>query len=217
MHLNVAVIAKECHPGRVKTRLCPPLTPDQAAALAQISLSQTLETVRRLPVHRRLLVMDGTPRERDAAGFVVVPQVSGGLDQRLAAICELSNGPLLIVGMDTPQLNGGHLDQLLDDWATAAPVHDAWLGTATDGGFWALAMREPRGDLIRGVPMSTETTGSDQLGRLVDAGLHVGMLPRLSDVDTFADAVSVAAQTPGTAFAAAVDVLADVVLQGSQL
>lgn len=216
LQLTVAVIAKECLPGRVKTRLCPPLTADQAAGLAQVSLSQTLETVRELPAVRRLLVMDGTPREQDAAGFQVVPQVEGGLDRRLAAICELADGPLLIIGMDTPQANSAHLEQLLADWLTPAPVHDAWLGMAADGGFWALAMREPRGDLILGVPMSTATTGSHQLARLLGAGLSVGTLPQLSDVDTFDDALLVAALVPRTAFAAEVRLLASAVETGSR-
>ena len=52
MDLTVAVIAKECVPGRVKTRLSPPLTPERAAALAQLSLSRTLDSVRSLPARR---------------------------------------------------------------------------------------------------------------------------------------------------------------------
>ncbi len=70
--LTVAVIAKECLPGRVKTRLSPPLSPEGAAALAQLSLSRTLDTVRLLPARNRVLVMDGTPKAADAEGFTVV-------------------------------------------------------------------------------------------------------------------------------------------------
>lgn len=203
-NVTVAVIAKECLPGRVKTRLCPPLTPAQAAAVAQASLSQTLEFVRGLPVAARLLVLDGTARPEDADGFRLIPQATGGLDQRLAAICAAVPGPLLILGMDTPQLELQHVQELLDDWAAPSPVHDAWLGRASDGGFWGLAMHTPRGDLIRGVRMSTDQTGAEQLARLTGAGLQVGQLPMLDDVDTFADAAHVAAMVPGTAFAAAV-------------
>ncbi len=216
MNLTIAVIAKECLPGRVKTRLCPPLTPVQAAGLAQVSLSQTLETVRLLPAALRFLVMEGTPGEQDASGFRVLPQATGGLDERLAAICDLAGGPLLIIGMDTPQLDRTHVEDLLTDWASPAPFCDAWLGPASDGGFWALAMRDPRGEHIRGVPMSTDRTGAIQLDRLINAGLNVGVLPRLDDVDTFDDARTVAALAPATAFAAAVEVLSADVAVGSQ-
>ncbi|WP_246527787.1 TIGR04282 family arsenosugar biosynthesis glycosyltransferase [Pseudarthrobacter albicanus] len=205
MDLIVAVIAKECLPGRVKTRLSPPLTPGQAASLAQLSLSRTLETVRLLPVRNRLLVMDGTPAAADAEYFTVVPQSSGGLDERLAAICDAATGPLLIVGMDTPQFSADDVAPLLQDWSTQANVHDAWLGPATDGGFWALALRRPVGELVRGVPMSTERTGASQFARLSAAGLSVGMLPELRDMDHFSDALEIAARIPGSGFARAVE------------
>lgn len=205
MNLTVAVIAKECLPGRVKTRLSPPLTPQRAAGLAQLSLSRTLDTVRHLPVRERLLVMEGTPADADTKNFTVVSQSSGGLDERLAAICDAVTGPLLIIGMDTPQFSIGDVAPLLQDWATPIAVHEAWMGPATDGGFWALAIRHPVGELIRGVPMSTGTTGASQLARLCAAGLHVGMLPELRDMDHFSDALEIAAAIPGTGFAHAVD------------
>lgn len=207
MNLTIAVIAKECSPGKVKTRLTPPLTPEQAAALAQTSLSQTLETVRSLPAARRLLVFDGRPGEGDAAGFEVVAQGAGGLDERLAAICSLTAGPLLILGMDTPQLCRDQLAPLLSDWAAPAPVprRSAWLGPASDGGFWALGLYRPDGGLLRGVEMSTPDTGAQQLDRLAGSGLDVGLLPVLRDVDYFADAVAAARECGGTPFALAVD------------
>jgi glycosyltransferase A (GT-A) superfamily protein (DUF2064 family) len=204
MDLTVAVIAKECVPGRVKTRLSPPLTSERAAALAQLSLSRTLDTVRLLPARDRLLVMGGTPGERDAEGFTVVPQAAGDLDERLAAICDAVTGPLLIIGMDTPQFSPNHVAPLIDDWSSPAPFHEAWMGPATDGGFWALALRRPDGTLIRGVPMSTDTTGVEQLARLAAAGLTVGILPELRDMDHFSDALQIATEIPGSGFACAV-------------
>jgi len=204
MDLTVAVIAKECVPGRVKTRLSPPLPAQSAADLAQLSLSRTLDSVRSVPARRRLLVMDGTPTAWDAAGFTVLPQASGGLDERLAALCDVVSGPLLIIGMDTPQFSLDHVALLLRDWSTVLARHEAWIGPATDGGFWALALLRPDGALIRGVPMSTATTGDRQLGRLTGAGLTVGMLPGLRDMDYFSDAVQIAAEIPDSLFAEAV-------------
>ncbi|MGY4542987.1 glycosyltransferase A (GT-A) superfamily protein (DUF2064 family) [Arthrobacter sp. UYNi723] len=208
MNLTIAVIAKECIAGKAKTRLTPPLTPAQAAALAQTSLSQTLETVRSLPAARRLLVFDGTPRRRDAAGFEVVAQGTGALDERLAAICSRVTGPLLILGMDTPQISPAPLAELVEDWSAAMPRHDAWIGPASDGGFWALGLHRPDGGLVRGVEMSTPRTGARQLARLAGAGLVVGLLPTLTDVDHFADALAAARDCSGTPFARAVDRLA---------
>lgn len=206
--LTVAVVAKECVPGRVKTRLCPAFSSDEAAMVAATSLQATLDTVRSLPAARRILFFDGVPDPATAAGFDLLPQPAGELDVRLAALCDAVDGPLLIVGMDTPQLTAHQLSPLLADWGGA----DAWFGAAEDGGFWALALAVPEGPLIRGVPMSRADTGARQLDRLRRAGLAVGMLPLLRDVDTPADAKAVAAALPGSEFAAAVRrVLDDVV------
>lgn len=207
-NLTLAVIAKECLPGKVKTRLSPALTPHQAADLAQASLSQTLRNVRQVPAHSRLLVMEGTPLSCDSAGFTVVSQGAGGLDERLGAICDGVDGPLVILGMDTPQFTAELLAPLLADWSTGEPAFDSWLGMACDGGYWAIALHRPEGDLIRGVPMSTPHTGTDQLQRLLRAGHTVGDLGYLTDVDTFPAALHVASQCPGTPFAVAVRTLA---------
>ncbi len=82
---EVLVIAKEPVAGRVKTRLCPPFTPAEAAELAAAALADTLEAVLALPARRRVLVLDGRPGPWVPPGFDVVPQSAGGLDERLAA------------------------------------------------------------------------------------------------------------------------------------
>ena len=200
---TLLVIAKEPVPGRVKTRLTPPYTPQQAAMLAEASLADTLRTVAALPVRRRVLVLRGRsgPWLPADAGFEIVPQSEGGLDTRIAAAFADCDGPALLVGMDTPQLTAGHLAGPLAPEGFAR--YDAWFGPALDGGFWALGMAEPDPSLVRGVPMSTDRTGAVQRSRLLHAGLRVGELPRLRDVDTAADAAAVAAEAPGSRFAAA--------------
>jgi len=102
---TVLVIAKQPVPGRVKTRLTPPYTPREAAALAEAALADTLHTVLRVPARRRLLVLDGTPGPWLPPGFDLAAQPPGGLDERIAAAFALcGRGPALLVGMDTPQL-----------------------------------------------------------------------------------------------------------------
>lgn len=198
----VVVIAKECLPGRVKTRLTPPFTPADAARLAAASLDDTLATVAALSVGRRVLYFDGTEPPAAARGFDILAQSGGGLDARLADVFDALAEPTLLVGMDTPQLAAEHVAaalMALESPHPAAP--DAWIGPAADGGFWALAMREPRGDLIRGVGMSRADTGAVQRRRLERAGLRIGTLPVLADVDTAAEASVIAAAAPGTRFA----------------
>ncbi|MBO7935965.1 DUF2064 domain-containing protein [Streptomyces sp. S9] len=192
---TLLVIAKAPVPGRVKTRLTPPFTPDEAASLAAAALADTLRTVAAAPAARRVLVLDGAPGPWLPPGFDVVPQCAGGLDERLADAFARCAGPALLIGMDTPQVT----PELLGvDFAGC----DAYFGPAEDGGFWALGLAEPDPALLRGVPMSTPVTGTVQRERLAAAGLRVRELPRLRDVDTAADAHAVAALAPHGRFAA---------------
>nr|WP_308309080.1 DUF2064 domain-containing protein [Streptomyces sp. CHD11] len=191
--VTLLVIAKEPRPGRVKTRLTPPFTPGEAAALAEAALADTLDAVARTPARRRVLVLDGTPGPWLPPGVEVVPQCAGGLDERLAAAFAGCDGPALLIGMDTPQVTP---ELLTVDFAGC----DAYFGPAEDGGFWALGLAEPDPGLLRGVPMSTPDTGAAQRRRL--ARLRVRDLPRLRDVDTAYDAAAVAATAPGGRFAA---------------
>jgi glycosyltransferase A (GT-A) superfamily protein (DUF2064 family) len=192
---TLLVIAKQPVPGRVKTRLVPPCTYEQAAALAEAALADTLRTAATVPARRRVLVLDGEPGPWLPPGYDIVPQCGGPLDERLAAAFAAVRGPALLIGMDTPQVTR---DLLTVDWNAA----DAVFGPAADGGFWALGLRVPDPDLLRGVPMSTPDTGAIQRARLLAAGLRVTDLPQLRDVDTAADAVAVAVQAPESRFAA---------------
>lgn len=196
---TLLLLAKEPVPGRVKTRLTPPCSPEQAADLAAAALRDTLDAVLAVPGCRPLLVLDGRPPAWLPAGLAVVPQVPGDLDERLAgAFAAAGPGPALLVGMDTPQVGA----DLLAEAVRALDEHDAVFGAAVDGGWWALGLRRSDPGLLRGVPTSRSDTGTRQRARLLEAGLRVADLPVQRDVDTAADADAVAALAPDTRFAA---------------
>jgi rSAM/selenodomain-associated transferase 1 len=197
--VDLVVIAKEPRPGRVKTRLTPPYTPGQAAALAEAALADTLDTVVATPAVRRVLALAGEPGPWLPPGIEIVAQRGEGLDERLAAAFDDAHRgrPLVLIGMDTPQVTTG----LLAAAGKALATHHAVLGPAGDGGFWLLGLRTPDPRLLAGVPMSRPDTGAAQLARLRRAGLRVAELPELTDVDTAADAERVAASAPYGRFA----------------
>jgi rSAM/selenodomain-associated transferase 1 len=203
----IVVMAKEPLPGRVKTRLCPPLEPEQAAALAEAALADTLAAVAWTPAPRRVLVLDGSAGAWLPSGFEVVAQRGDGLAERLANATRDVGEALLFVGMDTPQITRallcGALEQL------ARPGVDAVLGPTTDGGYWTIGLREPDPDVFHAVAMSSAATGAAQRARLGQLGLATTMLGPLRDVDTYDDAVAVAALAPWSRFAATFELLAD--------
>lgn len=198
MRPALLVIAKAPAPGRVKTRLTPPCTPQEAAALAAAALGDTLAAAveAELPA-RRVLVLDGEPGTWVPDGFEVIPQRGDGLADRLAAAFTDAGDPAFLVGMDTPQLTPALLDAGLE----ALDGHDAAFGAALDGGYWGLGLRRPDPEVFRDVPMSHRRTGLMQCVRLAELGLSTAVLPPLLDVDTIEDARHVAAGAPGTRFA----------------
>jgi rSAM/selenodomain-associated transferase 1 len=200
------VMAKAPVPGRVKTRLTPPLCPEEAARLARAALEDTLAAVGRSRLAtRRVVALEGEPDGWLPDGFELVAQRGGGLAQRLAGAFEDVGGPALLVAMDTPQVTPELLDAGLASLGNGA---DALFGPAADGGYWTIGLARSDPRVFEGVPMSQAHTGAAQRARLAALGLATHYLPLLRDVDTFEDARSVALAAPGGRFAAALRDLA---------
>lgn len=193
---QLVVLAKQPLPGRVKTRLSPPLTTAQAAQVARAALLDTLDVVATVPVLRRTLVLAGSPTGWVPAGFQVLPQRSGDLGARLAGafsdVHAACPAPMLLIGMDTPQVTRELLTDALR--SLLAPRTGAVLGTAHDGGWWALGLHAPVSGLFDDVPMSTDQAGTVQRQRLRAAGLTSCALPVLLDLDHVEDIAVIAAQ-----------------------
>ncbi len=194
------MIAKQPRPGFVKTRLCPPCTPEEAADVAAAALLDTLDAVhavadvlRRSGEHPQpVLLFDGDPTGWERPGHRVVAQRGDGLAERLAnAFDDL--GPGVIVGMEAP----GAVPGLA---AAAQALHDGndVLGLAVDGGYWVIGLHRVDAAVFDGIPMSTSATGLAQLARLHRLGRRVRMLPMAHDLDTVDDLRIAAGRAPGS-------------------
>ncbi|MFG1673457.1 DUF2064 domain-containing protein [Micromonospora sp. NPDC049282] len=220
------VVAKAPVPGAVKTRLCPPATPAQAARIAAAALRDTLDAVAATRGVLPVLALAGRFADAEhgaelaaaVAGWPVLPQRGDGLAARLAHahadVAEAYPGrPLVQIGMDTPQLTPARLADAVR--RLSAPGADAVLGPATDGGWWGLGLRDPRwAAALRGVPMSTADTGRLTYAALVGSALRVAALPTLRDVDDWADALAVARAAPAGRFAREVAALRPTLVGG---
>ncbi len=200
------IVAKAPVPGQVKTRLTPPFTPHQAAALAAAALLDTLDACRAAAVltgAEVVVALSGDPAKAVSGGAIrsalarvrVLPQRGEGLAARLAAghlDAAGDFGTTLQVGMDTPQLQPSVLAQTLDRLsATDGP--DAALGLAEDGGWWALGLRRSgAARCLVNVAMSTDHTGADTLAALTQEQHRVELMPMMRDVDTVGDVEAVA-------------------------
>jgi rSAM/selenodomain-associated transferase 1 len=204
--VHVIVMAKAPLAGRVKTRLCPPLSFEQAALVAEAALSDTLAAVRDARVRERTVVLDGEPGAWIPPHFRVIAQRTGPFADRLAgAIADAffcAPGPILLIGMDTPQLRADQIEEAATKLIRTRT--DAVLGLAEDGGFWLIGTERPIEGMFDTVEMSTSHTGKQQLARLKSLRLRCELLPKLRDVDEWSDALSVAGHAPESLFAAAV-------------
>lgn len=194
----VAVLAKQPRPGHTKTRLCPPLSPEQAAALAEAMLRDVLQTVAATPGVRRVVVLDGSAGPWLPEGFRVIPQRKGLHAERIAGALADAGGPALLIGMDTPQVTpellGRAVQRLME------PEVDAVLGPAADGGWWAAGLKDCSLPAFAGVPMSRPDTIEHQRRRFGDLGLRWSELEQLADVDDIAGARQVARLVPSSRF-----------------
>lgn len=182
--MHLLVMAKAPVAGRVKTRLCPPLTLHEAADVAAASLADTLAAVASCGAERKVLALDGAPGDWLSPGFTVIPQQGASFADRLANAWT-DAGPFGVqIGMDTPQVSAADLDALLGDIRPGRAI----LGPALDGGWWAigLAGTDPAA-VFAGIPMSTPETGRLQSERLAALGLDVRLAAPMRDIDTVAD------------------------------
>lgn len=211
--VRALVVAKAPVAGQVKTRLGADIGLDEAAGLASAALLDTLEAcTAAYGAERCHLALAGDLADAVGAsdllaatrGWTVHPQRGEDFAARLATahadVADAGPGPVVQVGMDTPQVDA----DLLAGAVAGLQQHDAVVGAAEDGGWWVLALRDPRAAAaLAEVPMSTDDTCRETVAALEGRGLSVGATTVLRDVDEVADADAVAHAAPATRFARA--------------
>lgn len=193
----IIVMTKAPQPGRSKTRLCPPLTLEQAAEIAEAALVDTLAAVMSCRASRRVVALDGEPGPWLPEGFEVIAQRGEGLDERLAAAFADIGERAVIIAMDTPQVTPVQLDSAL----SRLDEFEAMLGPTSDGGYWCIGLRIPDIDVTTGVPMSRSDTWDHQVARIEELGLSCGIVEELIDMDELDDARIIASMIPDSALA----------------
>jgi rSAM/selenodomain-associated transferase 1 len=190
----LVVLAKAPRVGAVKTRLCPPLTPDEAAELsacmlvdvlaasAQLAREQDLAAILALhPAQACAEMARGVP-----TAFRVIPQRGADLGERMEwAVREACAGGakrVLLRGSDSPLIGGDVVREAL----AALEDADLVLRPDQDGGYGLVGMRRPAPGLFDH-PMSTASVLADTLSNAARRGLCARVLAPGFDLDTFAD------------------------------
>lgn len=190
---RTALFTKRPEPGHVKTRLCPPLAPEEAAHLAAAMLRDTLEKCLAGDFETTLVFAP----ESAAAWFrsefprpaQQVAQRGEGLGARLAhfvrtAFEEGATTSLVVIGSDQPLVP---LARLEEAHARLAAGADLVLGPDRGGGYYLVGLRAPRDELFTAVTMSSAGMCAATAAFARARGLAVARLAEDDDIDTPAD------------------------------
>ncbi len=197
-HAALVIFAKAPIPGQVKTRLCPPLTPDEAATLHGSFVLDTLErtklatTTLKLPFDRYLACAPSSSHVffkimEERQGVKTIDQVGDDLGARMNQVCEsmFARGysRVVMIGTDVPTVPLNHFAQAQDQ----LEHHDLVLGPALDGGYYLIGLKRKTPELFTGIPWSTNQVLKLTQDKAATMGLKTALLELWRDVDTIAD------------------------------
>jgi len=190
------VFAKAPVPGQVKTRLCPPLTPDEAASLHGSFVLDALERSRVLNKVDRFLACDPSSDHvffkimEERQGVRLTDQVGQDLGAKMSHACAEAFAcgyrRVLIVGSDLPTLQPSVYAHTLELLAG----HDLVLGPAQDGGYYLIALTRPLPDLFVGIPWSSDQVLTLTQRKADAMALTTALLPPCRDVDRIEDVLA---------------------------
>lgn len=201
----LVVMAKAPAPGEVKTRLCPPLSPDQAATLARCFLEDRVEQLRTIEAGEAVVAFTPAGREAElrawlGPGVRLVPQAGTDLGARLDRVLTdlLAEGyaGAAAVDADSPTLPTAFLHRACAH--LLADAADLVVGPTEDGGYYLIGLRAPAPALFRDMPWSTAAVFDETVARARRLGLRLGVLPAWFDVDRGADLARLAASAART-------------------
>ncbi|HAF16696.1 MAG TPA: glycosyltransferase [Blastocatellia bacterium] len=188
----LALMAKLPIAGSVKTRLTPPLAPEEAAALsecflrdmtmnfASLNAGGTEGVVLYTPANSKMLLRELLPNT-----FKLVAQRGETLGERLINAADelLSNGfeSVCLINSDSPTLPREILETAVSHLARNGDR--VVLGPSEDGGYYLIGLKRPHRNLFERIAWSTADVLAHTIERAAEINLPVELLPTWYDVD----------------------------------
>lgn len=187
---RVIVFLRSPELGKVKTRLAATVGPERALAVHRQLMELTLAALRSVPEVTLCVTPDSAVSSRDwplQPGWSFVAQGEGDLGRRLersfAASFAVHSQPLVVIGCDCPDVTPADMMEA----GRLLTQRDVVFGPATDGGYWLIGLRRPAPELFSEIPWGSDQVLAASVKAAQAAGLTVGYLRELSDIDTEAD------------------------------
>jgi rSAM/selenodomain-associated transferase 1 len=189
--IAVVVMAKAPLPGRVKSRLCPPLTYEQAADVHRLFLLHLAARLEELQPDELVICFD-PPESLDTMRRMLSPvctasyiaQVKGDLGDRIADAARIvgrHHRRLLFLGVDSPDVPTAHLQ----DAAMLTGRASVTLGPCEDGGYWCLGLwaEVDAAGLLANISWSSGREARQTLDHAAALGYAAAVAPQWRDVD----------------------------------
>lgn len=177
MNDRVAIFTRAPIAGRVKTRLADAIGPVDALACYSSILARTIEVV--ADFDAELWVDNSMEDDSWTSGLTTRIQSSGDLGTRMYAAFQ--DGVTVIVGGDIPLINKKHIEKAIEHLNS----NDLVIGPAEDGGYYLIAMKEPRKKIFEDISWGSESVLADTLRNVDD--LSVEFTETLWDLDDVTD------------------------------
>lgn len=194
------LFAKTPEPGAVKTRLCPPLTGQQAAQLAELLIEHTVRLAQCWPGPVQLAVWPDTrhplfQRLAGEYGLPCVRQDPGDLGAKMAAaiatpVCQ--DRPAAIMGCDVPHCPARVLEAAAQHLQTGRNV----LGPTNDGGYYFIGLNANYPALFNDIAWGTDQVLNQTRARAAELGVAFTLLPSVTDLDTWPRVCAISAKIP---------------------
>jgi rSAM/selenodomain-associated transferase 1 len=186
---DLIVYLKNPEPGKVKTRLQPHYSPEEAARLYRGFIEDTVETVSSIGADRCWAAYTPADSRSEIEAFIpsdwnLAPQVGDDLGSRMrqslnASIASGADRAILI-GSDTPSLPSSHITSALSRLENA----DVVLGPTYDGGFYLIGIRSTVPDIFSNVTWSTDNAFEQTAEGIRSKELMMSLIPPWNDIDT---------------------------------
>jgi rSAM/selenodomain-associated transferase 1 len=200
MRNALAIFAKAPVVGQVKTRLCPPLSPEQATESYRCFLVDTVAracTLADVQVCLAITPAESEPLFRELLPFPVryLPQRGESLGEReMNIFIDLLNEgftQVVVIGSDIPTLPITHLQEAFEKLEN--PACDAVFGPSSDGGYYLIGAKAVHPALFENISWSTSQVLEQTLAQARLHHLNVSLIPSWYDVDTEEDLQRLAA------------------------
>jgi uncharacterized protein len=190
---GVAVMAKASQPGFSKTRLCPPLTPEEAAdfntAFLQDVAANILTAATSTEINGYMAYsppgcapfFESILPDRIGLLECCLPDFGDCLFSAITQLFDHAHQGAVVLNSDSPTLPTSLLVETAE--VLARPGDRMVLGPSTDGGYYLLGLKQPHKRMFEDIDWSTERVARQTLERANELGLSVHTLPAWYDID----------------------------------